>query len=95
MVTIDTNLQKILGYISPITTTLPHSVEEIRDQPLFLNPHTKLDFSSDKPYFFCIPPMMNSSGLKPSLISSMKNDDKLGFPAASHERIYKLIIDFN
>ena len=29
----------------------PKSIEEILDQPLFLNPHTKLDFNSDNPYF--------------------------------------------
>ena len=29
----------------------PTSIEEILGQPLFLNPHTKLDFSSNNPYF--------------------------------------------
>ena len=29
----------------------PTSIEEILDQPLFLNPHTKLDFNSDNPNF--------------------------------------------
>ena len=32
------------------------SIEEILDQPIFLNSHTKLDFSSNKPYFYCFPP---------------------------------------
>ena len=32
------------------------SAEEILGQPIFLNPHTKLDFSSGNPYFYCIPP---------------------------------------
>ena len=32
------------------------SVEEILDKPIFLNPHSKLDFSSGKAYFYCIPP---------------------------------------
>ena len=32
------------------------SVEEILDQPIFLNPHTKPDFSSGNPYFYCSPP---------------------------------------
>ena len=27
----------------------PKSIEEILDQPLFLNPHTKMDFNSDNP----------------------------------------------
>ena len=30
----------------------PTSIEEILDQPLFLNSHTKLDFSSNNPYFY-------------------------------------------
>ena len=34
----------------------PISIEEILDQPLSLNPHTKLDFNSNNPYFYCIPP---------------------------------------
>ena len=38
------------------TFPTPTSIEEILDQPLFLNPHTKLDFNSDNPYFYCIPP---------------------------------------
>ena len=33
----------------------PTSVEEILSQPIFLNQHTKLKFSSDNPYFYCIP----------------------------------------
>ena len=36
------------------------SIEEILDQRIFLNPHTKLDFSSDNPYFYCIPPSNTS-----------------------------------
>ena len=32
------------------------SMDEILDQPLFLNPYTKLDFSSDNLYFYCISP---------------------------------------
>ena len=31
-------------------------IEETRYQPLFLNSHTKLRFSFDNPYFYCIPP---------------------------------------
>ena len=38
------------------TFPTPTSIEEILDQPLFLNPHTKSDFNSDNPYFYCIPP---------------------------------------
>ena len=34
----------MLGYILPITTSLPISKEEILAQPIFLNPHTRLDF---------------------------------------------------
>ena len=36
------------------------SVEEILDQPIFLNLHTKLDFNSDNPYFRFILPRNNS-----------------------------------
>ena len=38
------------------TFPTPTSIEEILDQPLFLNPHTKLHFSSDNPFFYCLPP---------------------------------------
>ena len=34
----------------------PTSIEEILDQPLFLNPHTTLPYNSDNPYFYCLPP---------------------------------------
>ena len=34
----------------------PASIKEILAQPIFLNPPTKLDFSLDNPYIFCIPP---------------------------------------
>ena len=32
------------------------SAEEILEQPIFLNPHTSMDFSSGKSYFYCFPP---------------------------------------
>ena len=79
----------------------PTSIEEILDQPMFLNPHTKLDFSSDNPYFYCIPPRNISDKftiirdlcrfLQPGLISSTTFDKKLGFPKANHMRIHKCI----
>ena len=31
-------------------------IKEILDQPIFLNPHTKLDFSFDNFYFYCVSP---------------------------------------
>ena len=31
-------------------------IEEILDQSLFLNPHTKLHYNSDNSYFYCLPP---------------------------------------
>ena len=34
-------------------------IEEILDQPIFLNLHTKLDFNSDNPYFRFILPRNN------------------------------------
>ena len=30
---------------------IPASIEEVLDQPLFLNPHTKLDLNLNNPYF--------------------------------------------
>ena len=32
----------------------PMLIEEILDQPIHLNPYTKLEFSSDNPSFYCI-----------------------------------------
>ena len=94
----------MLDYVSPIATFLPPtSVEKILDQSTFLNPHTRLDFSSDNSYFYCIPPR-NISGkftmikdlcrfLQPGLISSTKFDEKLSFPTANHKIIYKRIMN--
>ena len=63
----------------------PTSIEEILDQPIFLNPYTKLDFSSDNTYFYCIPPRNISDKftivrdlcrfLQPGLISSTTFDE--------------------
>ena len=79
------------------------SIEEILDHPIFLNPHTKLDFSSDKPYFYCIPPRNISDKftiikdlcrfLQPGLISCTTFDEEQGFLTTNYERIYKLIKD--
>ena len=33
----------------------PKHIEEILEQPIFLNPHTKLNFSSNNLYFYIIP----------------------------------------
>ena len=80
------------------------SVEEIIDQPISLNPHTKLDFSTDKSYLYCIPPRNISDKftiirdlsrfLQPGLILSPTFDKTVGFPTANRKRIYKLIMDF-
>ena len=35
--------------------TIPEHIEEILEQPILLNPHTKLSFSSNNPYFYSIP----------------------------------------
>ena len=34
--------------------TTPKHIEEVLEQPIFLNPHTKLNFSSNNPYFYSI-----------------------------------------
>ena len=49
----DLFLQSLNSWLSFTNNNFPtpKSIEEILDQPLFLNPHTKLDFNSDNPYF--------------------------------------------
>ena len=51
-------VQLLNAWIHLASNNLPTltSAEEILDQPIFLNPHTKLDFSFGNPYFYCIPP---------------------------------------
>ena len=85
--------------------TTPTSIEEMLDKPIFSNQYSKLDFSSDGPYFYCVPPRNISDKftaiwylcrfLQPGLISSTTLDEKLGFSTSSHKRINKLTIDFD
>ena len=73
------------------------SIEEILDQPLFLNPHTKLDFSSDNPYFYFTPPKNISDKfttirdtcrfLQLGFVSSMSFEEKLSLPNANYNNI--------
>ena len=51
-------VQLLNAWIHLANNNLPTltSAEEILDQPIFLNPHTKPDFSSGNPYFYCSPP---------------------------------------
>ena len=81
----------------------PMSIEEILDQPLFLNPHTKLPYNSDNPYFYCLSPP-NISGkfstirdicrfLQSGLISSETFREKLDLLNVNHNNIYKRIVD--
>ena len=92
----------MLGYISP---TITSSIEEFLDQPIFLNPQTKLDFCSNNPYF-CVPSKNVSDKftsmvgikdlcrfLQPGLISSMTFEKELGLSNDNHEIMYKLIMD--
>ena len=68
------------------------SIEETLDQPIFLNPQTKLEFSSDK---LVLHPPRNIILFKfpqPGLISSTTTEEKLGFTTANHKRIYKILI---
>ena len=80
------------------------SVEKIRDQPIFWNSHTKLDFSSNNPYIYCIPSRNISDKfiiirelwrfLQPGLISYSTFDEKLGLLTVNHKIIYKIIMEF-
>ena len=79
----------------------PTSSEEIFDQPLFLNSHTKLDFNSNNPYFYRIPPNNISDKfntlrdiytiLQPGFVSPRSFKEKLNFPTANYNNIYKFI----
>ena len=80
------------------------SIEEIIDQPTSSNPQIKLDFSTDNPYFYCIP-LRNISDkftiirdlckfLQPDLIFSLTFDKKQDLPTANHKRICKPVTDF-
>ena len=88
----------IPGYISPNNNyPTPKSIEEVLDQPIFLNSQTKLDFSSDNPYFYCLPPRNISDKftligdvcrfLQTDLISSTIIHEKLAVPTANHKKI--------
>ena len=80
----------------------PTSIEEILDQPLFLNAHTKLDFSSKNPYFYCIPPSNVSDifntirnickFLQPGFISPRSFKEKQNLATANYNDIYNFII---
>ena len=79
----------------------PMSIKEILHQPIFLNPYTRLDFSSDKPYFYSIPSRNISDKftiirdlckfLQPGLISSATFRKKLDFPTTNHKRYINLL----
>ena len=56
----------------------PTSIEEVLDQPTFLKSHTKLHFSSDNSYFYCIPPR-TFSDIFTIIRDLMKFDEKLVF----------------
>ena len=81
----------------------PTSIKEFLDQPLFLNPHTKLPYNSDNPYFYCLPPQNISDKfstirdisrfLQPGLIPSATFGEKLNLPNVNHNKTYKPIID--
>ena len=68
------------------------SIEEVLDQPIFLNLHTKLNFSFDNPCLYCIRPRNISN--KFTIIRDLcRLDGKLGFPTTNHKRMYKRILD--
>ena len=77
------------------------SIDETLEQLIFSSPHAKLNFSSDNPYFYYIPPRNISDKFtkdfcrfpQPSLVSSTTFDEKLGFPISNYKRIHELITD--
>ena len=62
-----------------------------------------MDFNSDNPYFYCIPPKNILDKftiirdicrfLQPGFISSRSFEEKLNLPTANHNRIYKAIVE--
>ena len=85
------------------------SIEEILGQPLFLNPHIKLDFNFDNLYLYCIVPKNISDKfitirnickfLQPRFISSFSFGAKLSLPNTNQNRIlykilYKIVYKF-
>ena len=76
------------------------SMEDILHQPIHLNRYTKLDFSSNKPCFYCIPSKNISDSynqnlcrfLQPGLISSIAFEEKLGLFNVNHKIIYTLFL---
>ena len=81
------------------------STEMFLDRPVFLNPQTKLDFGSDKPFFYRIPPrnIFRKSYHSYRYLQifstrfnlSMTFEKKLCFPTAIFKRIYKLIMEID
>ena len=79
------------------------SIEEILDQPLFLNPHTKINHSSDNPYFFSVPPKYIEDKfiiirdicrfLQPGFMSSNSFKEKLNRPKEDSNKIYRSIVE--
>ena len=50
----------------------PMPIEEIFDQPIHLNPYTKLEFSSDNLCFYCIPPKNISDKILEVFVDSLE-----------------------
>ena len=83
----------MLGYISPITTSLPQIYRRILVQPISLNPRTRLDFKHHptQEYFRQFTIIWDLCRfLQPGQISSTIFYKKLDFPTISHNRYIKL-----
>ena len=83
-----------LGYILPITTSLPHIYRNSCPTNNFLSPHTRLDFKYHltQEYFRQISHYLGPfcRSLQPGLISSTIFCKKLDFPTFNHNRYIKL-----
>ena len=90
-----TQLQYAWLHLTNNNSPAPISIEEIFDQPIFSNPHTRLEFKhptqfiSDK---FTITRDL-CRFLQPGLISSTIFRKKLDFPAVNHKRYINLLWD--
>ena len=77
----------MLGYFTNRSFSTHAPKEKILDQPIFLNTtqQTRVSIASHTGIFQTNLPSLETF--------STTSDEKVGFPIANHERIYKLILD--
>ena len=72
--------------------TIPTREEEILKQPIILNPHTKLKFSTNNLYFYSIPPEILQMNL-PKLETSVNFFNLFSFPTRDLKRNWVIVLN--